>query len=542
MIKKIRNSLTVKICILMAVLLLASSGITYAAVVRFLPTYYSNQLQKDLDVISRGMLDGIRSYHSIDEAANVIELYEASSKVSVVILDGQGEKVWPRTETVIEEILLTGSGAGDAQMDEETAAFASDVLEDSCVQEYRVEAEANSAVEEDMEATADSAAEENIEMIADSAVAEEVEAVAGDAVNVQAQENPSAVKQYSFELGEKKYTMVVSGGMQPVNQAMEILKQIFPYILAVSVFVAVLFAVGLSLYLTMPVVRLSRISKRMASLDFGSSYQGKRTDEIGALGTDLNELSANLSHALSDLKEANARLKSDIDKEREIEKKRIAFFSAVSHELKTPITILKGHLSGMLQGVGEYQNRDYYLQRSQETTEKMEDMVRELLTVSRIESQAFRTKKTDIAELLRQKIADMTELIEDKKLGLEVTIPERLYAEVNPGMLEKVFSNLLMNAVRYTPEGNGNEIRVILQPQEKDGRTAVCRVENTGVSIPEEAIPHLFEAFYRAEQSRNRQTGGSGLGLYIVRMILEQHKAEYRIENIEDGVRFFFLL
>ena len=521
MIKKIRNSLTVKICILMAALLLASSGITYAAVVRFLPTYYSNQLQKDLDVISRGMLDGIRSYHSIDEAANVIELYEASSKVSVVILDGRGEKVWPRTETVIEEILLTGSGAGESQMDEATA---------------------DSAAEEDMEATSDSAAEEDIEMIADGAVAEEVEAVAGDAVNVQAKENPSAVKQYSFELGEKKYTMVVSGGMQPVNQAMEILKQIFPYILAVSVFAAVLFAVGLSLYLTMPVVRLSRISKRMASLDFGSSYQGKRTDEIGALGMDLNELSANLSHALSDLKEANARLKSDIDKEREIEKKRIAFFSAVSHELKTPITILKGHLSGMLQGVGEYQNRDYYLQRSQETTEKMEDMVRELLTVSRIESQAFRTRKTDMAELLRQKIADMTELIEDKKLGLEVTIPERLYAEVNPGMLEKVFSNLLMNAVRYTPEGNGNEIRVILQPQEKDGRTAVCRVENTGVFIPEEAIPHLFEAFYRAEQSRSRQTGGSGLGLYIVRMILEQHKAEYRIENIEDGVRFSFLL
>ena len=255
----------------------------------------------------------------------------------------------------------------------------------------------------------------------------------------------------------------------------------------------------------------------------------------------MNELSKNLSRALEELKSANEKLKSDIEMERKIEKKRIAFFSEVSHEVKTPITILKGHLSGMLQGVGEYRDRNYYLQRSLETTEKMEDMVKELLTVSRIENNKFITQKTDIAEQLRLQIADIAELIENKKLELQVEIPEHLYVDVNPVMMDKVFSNLLLNAIRYTPEEKGNHIRVLLKPGTDTG-TVYCQIENTGVFIPEEALVHLFEAFYRVEQSRNSQTGGSGLGLYIVKMILDQHGASYRMGNTCDGVRFSFSL
>ena len=119
-------------------------------------------------------------------------------------------------------------------------------------------------------------------------------------------------------------------------------------------------------------------------------------------------------------------------------------------------------------------------------------------------------------------------------------IPEHLYADVNPVMMDKVFSNLLLNAIRYTPEEKGNHIRVLLKPG-TDTETVYCQIENTGVFIPEEALVHLFEAFYRVEQSRNRQTGGSGLGLYIVKMILDQHGASYRMGNTCDGVCFSFL-
>ena len=350
----------------------------------------------------------------------------------------------------------------------------------------------------------------------------------------------SAVKRYSVTVGGETYTMIVSG---ECSQSIRLLKYYIRYcrISGIAIVVSILFALGASLYLTFPIVRLSQLAQNMAALDFDSSYQGKRTDEVGVLGESLNELSKNLSRALEELKSANEKLKSDIEMERKIEKKRIAFFSAVSHELKTPITILKGHLSGMLQGVGEYRDRNYYLQRSLETTEKMEAMVKELLTVSRIENNKFITQKTDIAEQLRLQIADMAELIENKKLELQVEIPEHLYADVNPVMMDKVFSNLLLNAIRYTPEEKGNHIRVLLKPG-TDTETVYCQIENTGVFIPEEALVHLFEAFYRVEQSRNRQTGGSGLGLYIVKMILDQHGASYRMGNTCDGVCFSFSL
>jgi signal transduction histidine kinase len=519
LIKRIKNSLTINICILIAVLLIASSGITYAVIVGFLPTYYSKQLQKDIDSVSQEMIETIHSYETLNEASYAIELFEAGSKVSVVILDEQGNRIWPAESTAATEDVLDNGVVEQVYMGDMILTHENSAEQTTIVQEE------NAAYEEGVIGQADVVTEDVVQQA--DGIAE-----AGD---------NSAVKRYSVTVGGETYTMIVSGGMQPVNQALEILYQILPYILGIAIVVSILFALGASLYLTFPIVRLSQLAQNMAALDFDSSYQGKRTDEVGVLGESLNELSKNLSRALEELRSANEKLKSDIEMERKIEKKRIAFFSAVSHELKTPITILKGHLSGMLQGVGEYRDRNYYLQRSLETTEKMEDMVKELLTVSRIENNKFITQKTDIAEQLRLQIADMAELIENKKLELQVEIPEHLYADVNPVMMDKVFSNLLLNAIRYTPEEKGNHIRVLLKPGTDTG-TVYCQIENTGVFIPEEALVHLFEAFYRVEQSRNRQTGGSGLGLYIVKMILDQHGASYRMGNTCDGVRFSFSL
>ena len=435
------------------------------------------------------------------------------------ILDEQGNRIWPAESTAVTEDVLDNGVVEQGYMGDMILTHENSAEQTTIVQEE------NAAYEEGVIGQADVVTED---------VVQQADGIAEVGDN-------SAVKRYSVKVGGETYTMIVSGGMQPVNQALEILYQILPYILGIAIVVSILFALGASLYLTFPIVRLSQLAQNMAALDFDSSYQGKRTDEVGVLGESLNELSKNLSRALEELKSANEKLKSDIEMERKIEKKRIAFFSAVSHEMKTPITILKGHLSGMLQGVGEYRDRNYYLQRSLETTEKMEDMVKELLTVSRIENNKFITQKTDIAEQLRLQIADMAELIENKKLELQVEIPEHLYADVNPVMMDKVFSNLLLNAIRYTPEEKGNHIRVLLKPGTDTG-TVYCQIENTGVFIPEEALVHLFEAFYRVEQSRNSQTGGSGLGLYIVKMILDQHGASYRMGNTCDGVCFSFSL
>lgn len=577
MIKKLRASLTIKIFLLVSLLLVAASGVTYAAVVWFLPAFYSNELENSIDRLSQELKNIIESFSGIEEASNAIALFQGNTQTSVAILDEDGAYVWYWVEvgTTEESGVVTEYVVSDA------ASYAAEdtVVEEDIVSEEAFSTDEEAAAGEDGTLTgADAAAEGDIftgaDVFADRDAFKGVDVSAdGDgfsdgemtATAVDGQESAAeifpgegmegmAVKSYPLTVGGESYTMFVTGGKQQVDQAMEILRQIFPYILAIAVCVAVLSALAASFYLTAPVVRLSRISRKMAKLDYSERYTGKRTDEIGALGQDLNELADNLSGALTELRQANARLKSDIELERDQEKRRMAFFSAVSHELKTPITILKGHLSGMLQGVGEYRNRDYYLQRSQETAEKMEDMVQELLTVSRMETTPFTVAKNDLAEQLRLQLAELTELFEAKELELVLDIPEHLYAEVNASLMEKVFRNLLTNALRYTPAGEGDQIRLKLRQQEK---SIFFDIENTGAHIPEDALPHIFEAFYRVEQSRSRQMGGSGLGLYIVRMALEQHGArqvfdghsgdmdcagEFGAENTKDGVRFYWQL
>ena len=238
------------------------------------------------------------------------------------------------------------------------------------------------------------------------------------------------------------------------------------------------------------------------------------------------------------LKESNIELKVEISKQRELEQKQREFFSAASHELKTPLTILKGHLTGMLNKVKGYENREVYMERSLAVVEKMETLVKELLYLSKTdESQKSEYKMIDLAELLRVQIADVTELLSEKELSLTVDIPDKLLCEVDSAQMERALQNILINAIRYSP--NGEEINISLS-NEKNTNIVFCKIENTGVTIPEEEISHLLEAFYRVDASRNRNTGGTGLGLYIVRKIMDLHHAKYGIKNSDRGVLFWF--
>ena len=129
----------------------------------------------------------------------------------------------------------------------------------------------------------------------------------------------------------------------------------------------------------------------------------------------------------------------------------------------------------------------------------------------------------------------MVELMEQKGLDWNVEIPEHIYCMADESMMNKVFRNLIMNAVRYSPEGE----RITVRVRGNEGEI-FCGVENTGVHIPEEALPRLFDAFYRVDDSRNRSMGGSGLGLYIVKMALEYHQAQFGACNTDQGVSFYF--
>lgn len=475
LIKRIKNSLAVKVFFITAFLLTFACAITFFCISKILPVTYTTILNNDLDIHVADLTSKMESVLEIQDGYSFVEEFEKEVNGSVLISEIDGTILYPSSDTVSND----------------------DILMAFVIDEGNITSEAM----------------------------EEVEV-------------KSAGIEFQIANG-KEYQLSVLGDMTRVNEATTALMKSLPYIIIVILILSFLCASFYSWYITRPVIKLCHISKQMAFLDFEHKYRGERQDEIGLLGNNLNELSDNLSKALSELSKANEELKNDMEKERYLEEQRMEFFSAVSHELKTPITILKGHVNGMLDGIGNYKNHEHYLKRVLTTAEQMERLVSELLTISRMESMFCTSciKKIDIAELIRERLADMTDLILANKIDMEINVPEHLFCPMDKGLIDKVLGNIFTNAVRYTPFGG--KLRVTLYEEDD---WVYCQVENTDSHIPEEALEHVFEPFYRVEQSRNRYTGGSGLGLYIVRNILEKHSAVYEIKNTLDGVLFEFSL
>ena len=337
----------------------------------------------------------------------------------------------------------------------------------------------------------------------------------------------------SFSDCDLLYTLLLTRNDAKHTQTEEAIQRTLPVLCLVVLLASIVSAFFYSWYMTAPIKKVSKLSKQMADMDFSGFCSSGRTDEIGVLSDSLNTLSRKLETALSELREANQKLQADIDMERQLERQRVEFFSAASHELKTPITIIKGQLQGMLYQVGRYKDRETYLAQSLEVTDNLEKMVQELLTISRLDTPGYAFNPSPI--YFDKLIQDRLTANEDLFMQRELTVEKGISSEVNIlgdlQLLQKVVDNLLGNAAAYSPAGERIMVRV-WQATDKVNLT----IENTGVHIPDADIPKLFEAFYRVDQSRNRQTGGTGLGLYIVKTILDRHGAEIKIENTTQGV------
>ena len=355
-----------------------------------------------------------------------------------------------------------------------------------------------------------------------------------ETMTITASDGATIATEVTFAGQSKSYTLYATPRVQVENLAVRALVQMAPWILLVLLAFSMLCAFFYSRYITRPIVRMSGIAGKMAGLDFHWECGEKRRDEIGKLGRSLDKLAQRLDAALTDLESANQALRGEVEQERELDRQRMAFFNAASHELKTPVTILKGQLSGMLEGVGVYQDRDKYLLRALQTTGRMENLIREMLAISRMETGTVPVKRepVDLAALTAERLAQDAELFRQRGQVLLPQLDTGTMVTGDPALLGRAVGNLLSNASLYSPEGA--EVRVWCGL--RDGRPALT-VENSGTRIPEVALPHLFDAFYRAEGSRSRSTGGSGLGLYLVKMILDRHGAVCAIENTEEGVR-----
>ena len=522
MIKYIKSRISVKIFLLTMVILMAVSGVSYGFVTAFMPRSYSDSLNRTLAARAKQLAESLSGY-TLENALSVMEEFSSANQSRVVLLDENGG------------IVREWNGLGDALM-----------------------------ITSEIEGSSEGVSEE---------FASTVETMEAD--NIQTEEGVSMVEQMeqqamgryevAFKGTDHKYTLFVFGSTQLVNQAVEALGQILPWMLLTVFAVSLLIALFYSRYLSKPVQKLGAASDKMANLDFSVRTDMKRIDEIGVLSRSLDTMAESLDQALSSLWEANAKLKDEMEQARELEQQRLEFFAAASHELKTPVTILKGQIEGMEQNVGVYKDRDKYLARAREVTVTLQNMVQEILVISRMESGGFSLKKKemDMAELVRLQLADLNELFEQKNMELEIFLPEKCPCMADSGLMAIAVRNILVNAVRYSPAGERISVKLSTDynvdfstsnsfllkevsgcqnsrelKSMKNTAKILLEVENTGVHISQQDLPRLFDAFYRVDFSRNRENGGSGLGLYIVREILEQHGAEYELRNTEAGVCF----
>ena len=347
------------------------------------------------------------------------------------------------------------------------------------------------------------------------------------------QQTQTGKTEYPFRFADSddEYILMVSYNpahtREIINAAWKSLPFVGGSILALSFLCALFF----SHYTTRPIIRISKIAYRIANLDFSWYCPDVRDDEIGELSKSINELSDRLHKALTELSGQNALLADEITFEKERERRRMLFFSGVSHELKTPIAIVIGQLEGMQAGIGVYKDREKYLARSAQILQSLNGFIKEILSVSYIdmaggEEDGLVLLSSVIEELLNE-YRDMMELW---SIRLMSDIEKNIYVHGNEKLLKKALGNAIGNAVGHSPEGG----TVSVTFQKKNGKP-VFSVINFPAHIAEEHLPHIYEAFYRAGKDVAQ---GSGLGLYILRMILETYGVEHNIVNCGDGVRF----
>ena len=350
--------------------------------------------------------------------------------------------------------------------------------------------------------------------------------VSGDAENIL-----TTSLEINFADRTDTYTLSITAPVSPGRELTAAFLKLFPLLLLLILGISALGAFLCSRVLVRPVLEISRISNRMAHLDMTWNCKVNRTDELGVLANSLNTMAKRLDAAMKELENANEQLREDMAHITELSRQRRDFFAAASHELKTPITILKGQIESMILGIGKYKDTGKVLPETLREVENMERLVKEILAISRIEMDGLAGKAEPVS--LPDTLAKVTEALLPLAGERRIAVHSRLAGDTtvsgNASLLEKAIHNILSNAIRHSPEG----AEVFIQLT-----SSALTVTNTGASIPEEDLPVLFTPFYRVEKSRNKSTGGSGLGLYLVRTILELHGFRYQLENTETGVCF----
>lgn len=330
--------------------------------------------------------------------------------------------------------------------------------------------------------------------------------------------------------------------VESIRESAAISNRFLLFVGAAAIVSSLLVAFFTTRHITKPLQQLTDISKRMVDLDFNAKYESNRSNsyEVEELGNHINRLSENLERTISELKTANVELQDDIEKKIQIDEMRKEFLSNVSHELKTPLALIQGYAEGLQECINDdAESREFYCDVIIDEADKMNRMVKKLLTLNQLEfgNDQVVMERFDMTELVRG-VANSTKiLMEQKGIRLELDNLEEAWVWGDEFKVEEVITNYMSNAINHVD--GGKVIRVFYTRFEDKLRVSVF---NTGQPIPEDDIDKIWVKFYKVDKARTREYGGSGIGLSIVKAIMDSFHQQCGVINHEDGVEFWMEL
>ncbi len=321
-------------------------------------------------------------------------------------------------------------------------------------------------------------------------------------------------------------TIKLLADVAPVTQAKLATLHVLPYTMIGSLLVALIFSYIYSRFVTRPIRQMAAVTTTMQQLEKGAHYPVNSHDEIGVLGRNINELYQNLWQTIRSLEHENKRIT-------QLEKEKIAFLRAASHELKTPLAALRIMLENMQLNIGEYKNRDQYLAESVAQVDRLAAMVNDVLRSGSVAEQALRQeKRLRIDKLIAEVVDDYTLLAKTRGMTFMVNT-EPTTIRINRDMMRHVISNLVSNAVRH---GDAGSVITITCNQHE------LAIENACKPLTKQQLQHVFDPFYRSSDSTKQHADSSGIGLYTVKMLLDAKGLNYEFMPVGRGMRFIVKL
>ena len=355
--------------------------------------------------------------------------------------------------------------------------------------------------------------------------------------------NNSYLECFGF-LSDSQTAFFLAIPIESIKEPIDLFNKVLIVVSIVALLISAVAIFLLSNTLTKPLLELANISKKMSRLEFENKYTGDLQDEIGILGESMNELSDKLEKSIKELKNANYKLKKDLEKKEELDLMRQEFVANVSHELKTPISLIKGYVEGLeTEGITDSkEKRDYYLSVIKDETDKMGYMVKQLLDLASIERgmEELEITRISLNEVVLGVASSFEIKLNDNNIKLDIKIDENIFVWADGYKLEEVIRNYLSNAINHV---DNNKIIIISADYNLNGFVRL-KVFNTGIQLSSDDLNKIWDKFYKVDKSHTRSYGGTGLGLSIVKAIAKQLNTICGCENTEKdglkGIEFYF--